>query len=111
MIHCSMAQALSVWSDLEVALAGTNKFGGDTAEIYAYRLQEYSPYVASGSDGPFTREAKLEAAQRASDTIAELLKHFAKTRSAKIWVDGISLSRWKRMPEPHRFHVKVTPRK
>jgi len=31
-------QALGVWHDLEQALAGKNGYGGDVAEIYAYRL-------------------------------------------------------------------------
>jgi len=30
--------AISVWNDLELALMGENGFGGDVAEIYAYRL-------------------------------------------------------------------------
>ena len=30
--------ALGVWHDLELALAGKNGYGGDVAEIYAYRL-------------------------------------------------------------------------
>lgn len=38
-----MTQALSIWSELEQAYYGDNAYGGDTAEIYAYRLQPADP--------------------------------------------------------------------
>jgi hypothetical protein len=34
----SIQQELLVWSELTAAYYGENKYGGDTAEIYAYRL-------------------------------------------------------------------------
>jgi hypothetical protein len=37
-IELPVTDALSVWHDLERALEGTNGYGGDVAEIYAFRL-------------------------------------------------------------------------
>src|SRR5262249_25383349 len=43
MHNLSMAQALLIWSELMDAYHGKNGFGGDTAEIYMYRLMPYDP--------------------------------------------------------------------
>lgn len=39
----SMLQALGIWDDLLEAYHGVNRYGGDTAEIYGYRLSERCP--------------------------------------------------------------------
>ena len=43
MTNLSMAQALSLWTDLMQAEFNRHGFCGDTAEIYAYRLQPCCP--------------------------------------------------------------------
>lgn len=48
-LHCSMAQALDVYADVAMAWAGCNGFGGNTAQIYAYRLWPYCSTI--GRDG------------------------------------------------------------
>lgn len=54
MHRLSLVQALSLWSDLDDAYYGKSGFGGEVAEIYAYRLMPYAPMVAESlhaSDG------------------------------------------------------------
>jgi hypothetical protein len=47
MINLSMTQALEIWDELRDCLEGKNRYGGDTAEIYAYRLsKEHLPLFA-----------------------------------------------------------------
>ena len=48
MKNLSMVQALEIWSDLESAYYGENSFGGDTAELYAYRFLPFSPRATMG---------------------------------------------------------------
>lgn len=58
--------AIGVWHDLESALAGKNSFGGDVAEIYAYRL------ARSLLHGPKDEEQ----ARIAGANLTRLLRHF-----------------------------------
>ena len=37
-LDLTVGDALGVWHELELALAGKNGYGGDVAEICAYRL-------------------------------------------------------------------------
>jgi len=44
----SMTSALDLWSQLERAYHGTNSYGGDEAEIYAYQLLPRDPLAQQG---------------------------------------------------------------
>jgi hypothetical protein len=109
MLRCSTAQVLDVWMDLEDALRGENGFGGNTAEIYSYRLTEHRPSLtASGAIGD---EARSEAAAIASKNLKAILEHFTEYRHASIWVDGVQLKKWGCAPNDHRWHVRVEENK
>jgi hypothetical protein len=101
----TLNQALSVWSDLEQAYFGKNGFGGDTAEIYAYRLQPYNP-SAHLNETVIGEKAKREQAVIAGSNLFFLLRTFMKMRDCYIEVDGED-------PETllhglvHRCHAKV----
>lgn len=65
-LDVSAEDAVGVWHDLERALAGKNGYGGDVAEIYAYRLAR-----------PLLRSPKDEAQARvAGVNMTRLLRHF-----------------------------------
>lgn len=105
-----MAQALSVWSDLEAAYYGQNGYGGDVAEIYAYRLSSRCP-TAETLGGQLGADAKAEQARRAAASLFAILSHFAKEREARVTVDGRRLGRWLlKYTFDHRVHVKVERR-
>ena len=104
MIDLTMRQALEIWSELEQAYFGKNGYGGDTAEIYAYRVQTRSPLGEAGN-GVAMRERALQA----GENLISLIRIFMNMRDCEILVDGHG-------PEllrggfDHRVHVKVIPR-
>lgn len=65
-IELPVDQALGIWFDLERALEGKNGYGGDVAEIYAYRLV---PPRHKGS----TEEEQARVAGR---NLTRLLRYF-----------------------------------
>jgi hypothetical protein len=75
--------ALGVWYDLEQALAGKNGYGGDVAEIYAYRLvpkrikDKTDPAFITGATDAEEQEAKVEAARVAGANMTGILRRFA----------------------------------
>lgn len=115
----SMTQALDVWSDLMAALYGENKYGGDIAEIYLYRLMTFSPTLASSfeqgvierdmNNGGIRGEWLCEIVDNANTALHDLLVHFAKQHEAAIEVSGRELGEWLKTARfTHRVHVKVT---
>jgi hypothetical protein len=75
--------AISVWYDLERARAGQNGYGGDVAEIYAYRLipqrlrDRTDPAFITGATEAEEQAAKAEAARVAGANMTRILRHFA----------------------------------
>jgi len=105
MLRCSTAQAIEVWMELEDALREENGFGGNTAEIYAYRLMEHRPSLAVTSS--MGHEARAEAAALASKNLKTILMFFAECRRASVWIDDVPLKKWNCAPNDHRWHVRV----
>lgn len=109
-----MAQALSLWSDLEQAFHGTNKYAGNTAEIYIHRLMTRDNLVenyvrGSTTPGTFSGDEGRKAFQAANKSLHGILKLFAKERTAGITVEDRELGPWlKEAGFEHRVHVKVT---
>ncbi len=99
----SMDQALDVWSELEAAYYGKNGFGGDTAEIYVYRLMQGSP---SPDDDDYLR---------ANQALFSLLRRFqAMHTDAVISLyatrkdDGRRFGTWvHKCQETHRHHIRI----
>lgn len=101
----TLNQALGVWSDLEAAYYGKSGYGGDTAEIYAFRIQPYRPSV----ELPNTQlgaEAIAEQAMIAGKNLHWLIDKFVDLHDCRIEVDGqnpaILLGGF-----DYRCHVKV----
>lgn len=123
MHNLSMAQALSLWSELEDARRDENGFGGDVAELYVYRFMAHEPSVARGKpeemaiEDSLTGEMMREAYDRANESMHNLFQHFAKERNCRIeievheggeWVYR-ELGKWVKTARfSHRVHVKVT---
>ena len=76
------ANAIGVWHDLERALAGKNGYGGDTAEIYAYRIvaqhlrDRADPTFITGASDAEGEAAKAELGRVAGANMTHLLRHF-----------------------------------
>ena len=98
---------MTVWGELIEAYHGVNGFGGDTAEIYAYRLQGYSPHA---HDHRNEKKLSMQARKAASALVAiccEFMRHY----EAQLTIDGLDKDRWYAENSfgrfNHRAHVKI----
>ncbi len=98
----SLDQALGIWSDLWQAYYGENGYGGDTAEIYAYRLIGRSPLLTVSNDEELLREIGWEAYKN----LQSFLTKFHQEVDCEIKVDDIPLHKWYE-PLIHRCHVQI----
>lgn len=95
MLHISMFQALSVWSELEQAYFGQHRYGGDTAEIYLYRLMEHSPLIGNGYTNSQTREVRRGASRQSANALCQLCRIFEAERHCTIEInDTRKLEEW-----------------
>lgn len=122
MHHLSMAQALTIWSELEDTLRGEHSFGGDVAEIYVYRVMARDPLVEAHLKepslwGPGAVDMH-EALRQANESFHDLLVLFAKLRAARIEIEvreneSVSfreLGAWlKEHEQAHRWHIRIRP--
>jgi hypothetical protein len=112
----SVRQILSVWSDLVDAYYGKNGYGGDTAEIYAYRLLRDNPTRYLAVDGTQTKnDALAEDANLAACNLYGMLMAFTECYpDARIYPDctkdknGRALGKWyTRVQLDHRTCVRI----
>ena len=113
-MNCTIRQALGIWDELVNAYYDCNGYGGQTAEIYSYHLEQYSPGVhLSKNDVPemFKEDAKrifIDAAM----ALLELIQMFKEKYNCEITIDGFSISEWRKGITKydglgHRYHIKV----
>jgi hypothetical protein len=127
MHRLSVVQALSLWMLLEDALHGCASYGRDVAEIYVFQLMSSNPRAEKDRrPGEHTRRLRATSAiveaegmaayLDASQTLHDLLVHFAEERRAIVeiesWQNGawafVRLGAWmKEVEETHRWHVRV----
>ncbi len=100
-------ELLRIWSELEQAYHNEHGYGGDTAEIYAYRLQRRNPIRENARD-EYREKAEEEAGAEAADVLYDICALFAAERECEIEIDGYALSAWMG-PLVHRAHVRVIP--
>jgi hypothetical protein len=111
-----MNQALSIWSELWQAYYGKNGYGGDTAEIYAYRVMPYEPVVAGANMKDFRETETFKRSSRAAyakatNSLVNLLIKF-ESADCHLEVNGKSIREWAEKEYfDHRCHVKVNHKK
>lgn len=117
MLHTlSMSQALALWSELEDAYAGRSSYGGDTAEIYAYRLKSHDPALAMAGpkaiDSPIIGDRVRADARNAERALVDLIRVFQERRPCDVEIDGLEPEKWLAGDGHflHRCHVKITKR-
>jgi hypothetical protein len=97
---------IGVWYELERALAGENGYGGDVAEIYAYRL------LPGGAKA--VAEATDTQARLAGQNMTRLLRRFVELYDASVAIEEregfrtIDLAAEEFPPFDWRVHVRVT---
>lgn len=112
MHNLSMVQALWIWSELVAAYYGKNGYGGDTAEIYEYRLLPNAPAFDSDADGEFFAERRAELHKQAAESLRALVLHFEETHDCEVHVPFGSTSArasavLSEMTFEHRIHLRV----
>ena len=107
----SLSQALGVWGDLVEAYHGVNGYGGDTAEVYLFRLMPRDPSAERGPDGgTLAAQAVVAQARAARLALADLCRLFAEHYGdAIVTIEGLSIDAWPGADEHnrHRAHVHV----
>lgn len=109
-LNIPMIEVLRIWGELVEAEHGVNGYGGDTAELYAYRFCGDSPTRRLQEvKGKLRTKADKAAAMEARETLYSFLSLFEKVKSVKCEVDGKTLWDWFQTNEPfdHRVHVRV----
>lgn len=113
----SLLQALHVWSALEQAYHSNHPFGGDTAEIYAFRLHSHDPRLVEDTSeiSPWTRTAQERQGENAATALLEICRLFEAERNCQVLLVDHRSDRGQplqmellRKGTPQRWHLRVT---
>lgn len=96
-------ELLRLWTELEEARHGTNGFGGNTAELYAYRFGCMGPSYSMDSASAAESDRKSGLALHA--LLDLFLEHHP---GISLEVDGSGFGAWMARPFRHRVHVTVS---
>ena len=100
----SIDQALDVWSEFVDAYYGKNSYGGDTAEIYIYRLMPRTPGGPDDDDYLRANQALSSLLLRFQSRYADALISLYATRKD----DGRRFGTWvHKCQESHRHHIRI----
>lgn len=106
----SQFQLLDLWEELLSTMQGTNGFGGDTCEIYIYRLMPHTPTAAAMPDSELSDPAYVLA----NHALVDVCEMFETKHNVRImFLSGalMSLIPIADLPdlyiEKHRLHLKV----
>ena len=103
----SIDQALDVWSELEAAYYGENGYGGNTAELYVYRLMPRAPGGPDPQAYLDANQALLHLLRRFKGVHPDAVITLYATRSD----DGRPLGSWLGgCDESHRHSVRIRSR-
>lgn len=113
-LNIPLGELLKLWGELIEAYHGVNGYGGDTAELYAYRFRRDDPAArldkVDGEKCQLRKDAEHAAEIDARKALYGLLWLFEHTvTNAKVRIDGKMLYQWQQIAEKfdHRVHVKV----
>lgn len=109
MLDLTTRQLIDLWCQLEDCYHGRNGYGGDTAEIYSYSLQPYSPaahLTSPGERNGIAGEAQLKAAQIAGHNLQAVCALFEEKRDCTV-ITGMGESIEMGEPFEHRVHITV----
>lgn len=114
MHNASIDQIVGIWSELEECYYDDNGYGGDTAEIYLYRVQHSFPsYVHSGGNynNPLLGEDFRKFDIDAIKTLFSIFKQFEEKKEVTIEVEEFNDYKnyfvGPAVPIYRRIHVKV----
>lgn len=105
LINLPIYQIMTLWGELVEAYHGVNHYGGNVAELYAYRFQPNNPAAREllSFEG-FKKEAEIEAA----DSLHNILTLFKKEYDCIIKIDGKAFNSWRKSRQRFSYRVHVT---
>ena len=113
LIEVSIIELLRLWGELVEAYHDKNGFGGNVAEIYAYRFQRYSQLAHLQ---PITKMGEEELhliSIKAGNALIALVEEFCSQYHCKAMIDEIEPDTWCRRLNSgliefnHRVHVTI----
>jgi len=113
LFEVSILELLMLWSELVEAYHGVNGYGSDTAEIYSYRFQQYSPVAHSGIDTDTAISRQKELWSSAGQAFVNLVNLFCDQFCCQVEVDCTDWKTWcheladGQRTFAHRVHVRV----
>lgn len=117
--HCFASvpplELAKLWGELVEAYHGCNGFGGDTAELYAFRFQRFNPVVHTDAmkDGDTRREASWRHYLDAAKSLHSLVSIFCEEFDCIARIDGLTKDSWLDEVQygdgvfDHRVHVRI----
>jgi hypothetical protein len=114
LIEIPIIELLRLWGELVEAYHSVNGFGGNVAEIYAYRLQRYSPFIHDNiANGDRRLGELLTNEQKAGNALVALIGEFCDQYSCKATVDRLDPAEWckrlnfNQLRFDHRVYVEI----
>lgn len=112
LLRIPVLELLKLWGDLTEAYHGVNVYGGNEAEIYAYRLTPYSPTVHGPHGEEFRRtnawkEANAQVVYGAALALRELCEIFQHEYNCTTLIDGLLPSTWFEYGDSKEFVYRV----
>lgn len=115
-MNITIRQALGIYDELINAYHNENGYGGNTAEIYIYRMMECHPTYErtwNTKDSMFNDD-NIELETEAFLSLYRIIKEFIRHHDSDIEIDGMSLEESykvfvtdKSRRFAHRVHIKV----
>lgn len=108
-MYISIEQALFIYDELVLAKYGENGFGGDTAEVYAYKLMPNVPSY----NMHLTDDETLMVEKKAAEELYSICEIFASKHKVNIEIDDIDAKLWLNRVRAeierfnYRIHIKV----
>jgi len=112
-VNMSTENALEVWSELTDSLHGCHGYGGDVAEIYAYRLLPGFTNAWTNPDSVILGDDYKKLTYTAGRNLLQLCKKFSIDNETKVQIEigDVFKDVWKIKEDEfnsvHREHVKV----
>ena len=108
MLSCTTLEAMNIWGELVECYYDVHGYGGDTAEIYSYRLEPYTPTAHNSSNESNSR--LREVSYNAAKSLALIIKEFCHAYGCKAEVDEVIVEEWDRdicNYLSHRYHARI----
>lgn len=112
-MNLTSKQAIDIYDELIHCMNNNNGYGGDTAEIYAYRLWIYSPLLARGRETIIFQKEHDKIYIDGAKSLCDVIEYFIEkngSRVKSVLIDELNYKTWlKRIKNnfQHRSHVKV----